>query len=100
MEILYEEKDNAFIGLTIEPKLGVPILHIDCKEWSLSTFKRYKKVFNLVKADLRSRGYTHVYGLCKDKKALKFNSLFEHIEEEGLVTTESGELNILIKVEL
>lgn len=100
MEVLYEEKDNGFIGLTIEPKLGLPILHIDCKEWSLSSFKRYKKVFNLVKADLRARGYKHVYGLCEDRKALKFNSLFEKISEEGLVTTGSGKLNILIKVEL
>lgn len=100
MELLYEEEDNAFIGLTIDPKLDLPILHIDCKEWSLSAFKRYKKIFNLVKADLRSRGYTHVYGLCEDRKALKFNSLFEKISEEGLVTDDQGKLNILIKVEL
>ena len=42
MRVLYEEKDNGFIGLSWEPTLKVWILHIDCKEWSKETYKRYR----------------------------------------------------------
>lgn len=97
MEILYEEEGNGFIGLSWEANLKVWILHIDCKEWSVATFKRYKKIAEVVLSDLKDRGITEVYGLCKDKKAIKFNQKFGAVLTPIVVEDEDGVMQAVVR---
>lgn len=91
MEIIYEEPDNGFVGLSYDTDLRVYILHIDCVEWSVSTYKRYKnEVMPKILEELRSRGLTEVYGLSITDKEVKFNKLWG-AEPVGIeVTTTDG----------
>lgn len=76
MEILYEEPGNGYVGLSWEPTLKKWIIHIDCKEWSLSTYKRYKVIGEQIKDKLRNRGIVSIYGLSENPKEVKFNAMF------------------------
>jgi ubiquitin len=97
MEILYEEEGNGYIGLSWEDNLKVWILHIVCKEWSLSTYKRYKKIGERIKDILRSRGIYEIYGLSDTKKEVKFNILFGGQLTDMVVETDEGVRKYLVK---
>tara|TARA_R110002072_G_scaffold81418_2_gene186561 strand:+ start:327 stop:644 length:318 start_codon:yes stop_codon:yes gene_type:complete len=97
-ELLYEEP-NGFIGLTWNKELNVYMMHLDCDAWSKTEFKRYLKIFKRVCIELRERGITEVYGLAKDKKAIKFNRMFGATTTGHLIQDETGSLNALIKME-
>jgi hypothetical protein len=73
---LYEEEGNGYVALSWEPYMEKWILHIECKEWSLSTYKRYRKVGEAIRKVLKRRGINEVYGLSKTPKEVKFNALF------------------------
>ena len=75
------------------------MMHLDCTAWSMSEFKRYKKIFRIVCAKLRQRGITEVYGLAIDAKAVKFNKMFGATTTGHIVEDEDGNLNALIKME-
>lgn len=95
--MLYSEPGNGYIGITFNEKINGYILHIDVKEWTLSSYKRYKKLEKVIRQELRSRGITQVYGICKDKKAVKFNKMFGAEVTGHLVETELGDYELLVK---
>lgn len=97
MEILYKEKDNGFIGLSWEPTLEVWILHIDCKEWSKETYKRYKEIGQMIRQELKKNGITEVYGLSETKKEVKFNRMFGGEVLPYIVYDSEGKPNYLVK---
>lgn len=99
MKTLYEEEGNGFIKIRWDDKLQVWIMHLDCKSWSVSEFKRYKQVFKIVCADLKSKGISEVYGLCADKKAVKFNRMFGAKLTGDVVTIDDGSIRTIIKME-
>jgi len=74
--LLYEEEDNGFISMTYDKKLNGYVMHMDCKKWSLSTYKRYKGIWDIVLKHLKKAGINEFYGTCEDNKALKFNKMF------------------------
>ena len=98
--ILYEEEGNGYVGISYEPYLKKYIVHIECKEWSLSTYKRYKKVGEIIKKKLKERGITEIWGLANDPKAVKFNTLFGAYPTGELAEVESGKYMYLVKGDL
>ena len=98
--ILYEEKDNGYIGISYEPYLKKYIIHTECKKWTVSNYKRYLTVWNIIKKTLKKRGITEIYGLADNPKSVKFNTLFDAYPTGELAQTEDGEYNYLIRGEL
>lgn len=86
--ILYEEDNNGYVAISYEPYMKKWILHIECTEWSLSAYKRYRKVGEVIKKVLKRRGINEVYGLSDTPKEIKFNALFG-----GEYTGELAEIN-------
>jgi hypothetical protein len=99
MEILYNEPGNGYVGLTFNDKLNGYVLHIVCKEWSLATYKRYKKVGEVIRSELKSRGIKEVYGICADKKAVRFNKMFGAEVTGHMIETDKG-YELLVKTEI
>ena len=99
MEILYEEKDNCFIGITWSKELNSWIMHADCKSWSHNSFKRYLKGLKIAKQKLRDRGITFVLGLCETKKERKFDIAFGAVPN-GIAVESDGTLNYITKLEI
>ena len=101
MEILYEETDNGFIGITWNEALDNWEMHIECLSWSHTKFKRYLKGLEIAKQKLRDKGIKKVYGICASKKERKFNIVFGAKEVPGgIVLTEDGILNYLTVLEI
>jgi hypothetical protein len=101
MEILYEEKENGFIGVTWNEELNDWVMHIECHSWSHNKFKRYLKGLEIAKQKLRDKGITHVLGICETKKERKFNIVFgAKAIPNGVLLTEDGTLNYLTKLEI
>lgn len=101
MEILYEEEDNGYIGLSYNHTYNIWVLHIsDIEIWSVSEFKRYKAIMERVKVDLRNRGITTLYGFCADKKAVKFNKMFGATTTGDFVKLANGDYELVVKLEI
>lgn len=100
LEKIIEEEGNAFLGLSFEGNLGVWMLHWDCKQWSPSTFKRYKKKWEEAKVELRKRSIFECFGLAEDPKAVKLNRMFGATWTGHVVKDEDGVLNYLLRVEV
>lgn len=98
MVILYEEPDNGFVGLHFDKDLNIWVMHMDCKDWSLSTYKRYKKIWdNKILPHLKEIGINEFYGLCETHKALKFNMMFGVNPTGHIVTTDDNMEQILTR---
>ena len=101
MEILYEEGDNGFIGITWSKELNDWVMHIECHSWSHTKFKRYLKGLEIAKQKLRDRGIKHVLGVCETKKERKFNIVFgAKAVSNGIILTDDGLLNYITKLEI
>lgn len=100
MEILYEEEDNGFIGLSFNHTYNIWVLHTDCIKWSVKEFKRYKAIMERVKVDLKHRGITEVYGMCADKKAVRFNKMFGAMPTGHVAKLANGDIEIITKLEI
>jgi len=100
LEKIAVEEGNAFLGLSFEPSLGVWMLHWDCKEWSPSTFKRYKKTWEECRVELRKRGIYECFGLAEDPKAVKLNRMFGAKWTGDMAQDEDGVFNFLLRVEV
>ncbi|AFB70768.1 hypothetical protein MTPG_00017 [Methylophilales phage HIM624-A] len=100
MEVLYEEPGNGFIGLSFNETLQAWVLHTDCKAWSVSEFKRYLKIMEIVKSDLKARGITEVYGICADKKAVRFNKMFGAKPTGHFAKMNTDEYELITKLEI
>tara|TARA_R110000782_G_scaffold170934_1_gene262649 strand:- start:513 stop:818 length:306 start_codon:yes stop_codon:yes gene_type:complete len=101
MEILYEEPDNGFIGITWNEGLDNWEMHIECLSWSHTKFKRYLKGLEIAKQKLRDKGIKKVYGICESKANKKFNLVFGAKVVPGMIIlTEDGILNYLTVLEI
>tara|TARA_R110001606_G_scaffold198831_2_gene346441 strand:+ start:252 stop:587 length:336 start_codon:yes stop_codon:yes gene_type:complete len=96
--LLYEEEGNGFISMTYDKKLNGYVMHMDCKKWSLSTYKRYLGIWNIVIKHLKKVGIKEFYGTCADVKALKFNALFGVKYTGKEVILETGEKQFLSRI--
>jgi hypothetical protein len=85
MIILWEDPDNAFIGITYDNKLKAHQMHVDCIKWTPSYLKKYLKAIKKVKETLKDSGIEFVYGLCESEKELKFNKVFGAIQVDNHV---------------
>lgn len=98
MIILYEEPDNGFVGIHYDKDLQGWVMHMDCKDWSVSTYKRYLKVWHTaIIPVLKQKGINIIYGLCETPKAVKFNSMFGVMPTGLEVTTTDGMKQVLTK---
>ena len=61
MHILYKEEDNGYVGMFFQPQLQKPELIIEFKKWSLKDSRRYKKIWEVIKKNLKEAGITEVY---------------------------------------
>lgn len=73
-EILYQE-EQGYVGLYFEPNLGY-VMTVELHQWSVSELKRYLIIFGKILNDLKDRGITVVYGLCRSEKKQKFTEVF------------------------
>jgi len=95
---IYREGES-FIGLSYNHEIQGYIMHVAVKDWSLSEYKRYKKIFELIKRTL-SKVTPVVYSLCITQKHLKFNKMFG-FKDTGLVSIGlDGQLARIAKLEL
>jgi hypothetical protein len=100
MHILYKEGDKSYLGLSYDSYIQKPILHIEFEKWNLKTCRRYKKIWELVKKNLKEAGITEVYSLCESSKNVKFNK-FWGFKDTGLIAyTESNKFNYILKLEI
>lgn len=101
MQILYKEKTKTFVGMSYNEELEIYIMHMDMEDWKVSTYKRYKKIWdNIIIPEIKKVGIKEFYGLCEDEKAIKFNSKFGLYPTGHLVTTTDGIKQILTKWEI
>tara|TARA_R110000823_G_scaffold260515_6_gene381361 strand:- start:139 stop:465 length:327 start_codon:yes stop_codon:yes gene_type:complete len=98
--LLYEEIDNGFITIRFDNILNGYLMHMDCKKWSLSTYKRYKKIWNVILKNLKAVGINKFYGTCTSNRALKFNSMFNVKYTGKEVVLENGEKAYLTVMEI
>tara|TARA_R110002124_G_scaffold107754_2_gene260347 strand:+ start:87 stop:398 length:312 start_codon:yes stop_codon:yes gene_type:complete len=100
---LYQE-GNGFYGIDWNEKLSSYTTHVilpEADEWTLSSFRKYKKVFEDARKQMKEMGIKSVLGLCETKKERKFNMLFGYKPvPNGIVLDEDGILNYLVKLEI
>lgn len=87
MIILYEEP-QGFVGLSFNEGVGLWFMHVDLKVWSVSEFKRYLKIFAIIKNHVKEIT-PEVFSACDTEKEMKFNILFG-FEDTGLILEEDG----------
>lgn len=100
---LYQE-GNGFYGIDWNEELGSYTTHVElpeADEWTLSSFRKYKKVFEDAKKQMKEMGIKSVIGICETKKERKFNILFGYEPvPNGILLTDDGVLNYLVKLEI
>jgi hypothetical protein len=98
MIILYEE-EQGFVGLSFDSSLNVYIMHVDLYRWSASEFKRYLKIFEVIKKHVKELT-PEVYSLCDNEKEYKFNKMFG-FEDTGYKAEDSlGNICIIGRLKL
>lgn len=102
MEILYKEEGLYSIGLSWEPKLQVWMIHLITtdnvkKNWSVSEAKRYLKVRDLLREEMKKRGIKEVYGLAETPKEVKYDLLIGAEVLPYIVYDTEGNPNYLVK---
>jgi len=100
MIILYSEEGNGFVSLSVDDKLDVYIMHVELISWSKSEFKRYKKIFKVIKDRLKQVGITEVFSITDSKKERKFNLMFGFKPTGMLVLDDNGILSEVLKLEV
>ena len=98
MIILYEEP-QGYVAITLDDATEKCYMHVELKNWSLSEYKRYLVIFEIIKKHLKEL-VPEVYSICDTEKEFKFNALFG-FEDTGLkVLQEDGALGILGRLKL
>ena len=98
--LLYDEPGNGFISIIYDNKLKGFIMHMDCKKWSISTYKRYIGIWNIIIKHLKRVGIKEFYGTCADVKSLKFNEMFGVKYTGKEVILETGKKHYLSQITL
>jgi|TARA_R110000803_G_scaffold59452_2_gene118044 hypothetical protein len=101
IEYLYKEKTKTFVGMSYNEDLNIYLMHMEMEDWKVSTYKRYRKIWdNVIIPEIKKAGIKEFYGLCDNKKAVKFNQMFGLNPTGLMVTTTDGVEQILTKKEL
>lgn len=99
MIYLYRE-DTGYVAISWNDKLEAYVMHVVINTWSVSEYKRYKKIFKIIKEELK-KVTPFVYSLCKTKSNIKFNEAFGFVKTGAFVISqEQGEVFVLLKLEL
>ena len=72
--ILYKEP-QGFVGLSYDNSHNIWVMHVELHQWSVSEYKRYLKIFNIIKKHVKELTPV-VYSFCDTDKEMKFNELF------------------------
>jgi len=95
---LYEEPGNGFVGVHFDEDLQLWIMHIECKEWSVSTYKRYKKLTeDIILPLLKQLGIEEYENVDGNFKEVHFNRMFGAETLPYIVTTDDGIQHYLVK---
>ena len=100
MITLYSEEGNGQVTLSIDENLDAYIMHVDLKSWSLSEYKRYKRIFKAIKARLKEVGIKEVFSITDSKKERKFNLMFGFKPTGFLAVDDQGVLSEVLKLEI
>ena len=93
MIMLYEEP-QGYVGVTFDDETSLCYMHVRLHQWSVSEYKRYLRIFEIIKRHLKEL-VPEVYSTCKTEKDFKFNKLFG-FEDTGLfVRTKVGNIEKL-----
>lgn len=74
MIILYREP-QGFVGLSYDDSHMIWVMHVELYQWSVSEYKRYLKIFSIIKKHVKELTPV-VYSFCDTDKEMKFNELF------------------------
>lgn len=74
-------------------------MHVELNQWSPSEYKRYLKIFEIIKRNLKEL-VPEVYSICDTDKEFKFNTLFGFKDTGLLVEQEDGMIGKLGRLEL
>ena len=100
----YLEGTKGFYGIDWNEELSSYTSHAvlpEADEWKPSSLKKYKKVVEDAKKEMKEMGIESVIGICETKKERKFNMLFGYEPiPNGILLTEDGVLNYLVKLEI
>ena len=106
MEILYEEQNRGYLGLSYEPYLQGWVLHVNFNPnlWATdiekyTIIKYCLVIFKIVLKQLKERGITEVYGLCSTEKEAKFNKLFGFKDTNLIAIGNNNESKLILKLE-
>lgn len=74
MIYLYKE-ENSYVAISWDVTTKAYFMHVVIKNWSLSEYKRYKKIFKIITDELKKLT-PYVLSLCNGEKEFKFNKIF------------------------
>jgi hypothetical protein len=82
--LLYKDEDLEVVGELYDDIIGGIILNTEVAHFSLSTYKKFKVVWELIKQDLKQMEIDHVIAIPMDAKSIRWE---EHwgFEDTGLV---------------
>jgi hypothetical protein len=94
--VLYSD-DTGKIICEYMPSQDIILIHFECKKWSVSVFKHYKKCWDIITQRLVLKGYTELYAPKMDEQQYKFTRLFGFKETEEYLVRTSGIKRRLLK---
>jgi hypothetical protein len=100
MHILYKEEDNGFLGISFETNIQNTIMHIEFKKWNLKECRRYKKIWEIIKKNLKESGLTEIYSLCESQKNVKFNKFWGFKDTGKIAYTLDNKFKYILKLEI
>ena len=74
MIYLYKE-EQGYVAISYDETVKAYIMHVVLHQWSISEYKRYLKIFQVIKEELKKLT-PYVLSLCHGEKELKFNKVF------------------------
>ena len=99
MIYLYKE-DQGYIAISYDETVKAYIMHTKFKRWGISEYKRYLRILQIVKEELKKLT-PFVLSLCQGERELKFNKAFG-FKETGFLffSTETGKTYRIARLDL
>jgi hypothetical protein len=99
-EVLYREANNGYVGYYFDEVIG-HVLTCHLVMWSRQDYKRYLPIWGSILNELKHRGISHVFGLCKTEKDKKFNEVFGFVATGDFMTmADTSDERIIMRLEL
>lgn len=98
MIYLYRE-DTGYVAISWNKELNAYVMHVVINNWTVSEYKRYKKIFKVILEELK-KVTPFVYSLCLTPSNVKFNKAFGFKDTGDIAISTSGELLKILKLEL